>query len=195
MSVRLQVRDVLNLSQNDSVGRPGTAQQILLQDEARAKRRPIDARNQRTATHSRKKAQPVRPIQLHRWLCIPQAASRVGRCLRKRHVCGAGRLGNRSLPRRRFEEGTRVLLQAGQGPGSSGGRAMSPTAPRLQRRTARRSVPTSEALWGTLGGVRPAIRNDSIEIVPDQRGLTGTRLRPRSQPCVAGTVWRGNPWK
>jgi hypothetical protein len=56
----------------------------------------------------------------------------VGRCLRQRHVCGAGPLGDRSLPRRRFESRTRVLLQAGQGPASSGGRAMSPTAPRLR---------------------------------------------------------------
>ena len=105
------------LSQNDSVGRPGTAQQILLQDEARAKRRPIDARNQRTATHSRKKAQPVRPIQLHRWLCIPQAASQAGRCLRQRHVCGTGPLGDRSLPQRRFEGGTWSLATGWPRPG------------------------------------------------------------------------------
>ncbi len=53
----------------------------------------------------------------------------VGRFLRKRHVCGAGPLGDRSLPWRLFGSGTRVLRQAGQGLVSSGGRAISPKAP------------------------------------------------------------------
>ena len=65
-------------------------------------------------------------------LANARGALGVGRCLRQRRVCGAGPLGDRSLPRRWFEEGTRVLVQAGQGPVSSGGRAMSPTAPRLR---------------------------------------------------------------
>jgi len=80
-------------------------------------------------------------------------APEVGRCLRQRRVCSAGPLGDRSLPRRLFGEGTRVLLQAGQSPASSGGRAMSPTAPCPQRRTARRSVPTSEAVRGRNAGL------------------------------------------
>ena len=42
--------------------------------------------------------------------------------------------------------GRGVLLQADPGPASSGGRAMSPTAPCLRCWTARRSVPTSEAV-------------------------------------------------
>ena len=92
---------------------------------------------------------------------ILRAASWVGRFLWKRHVCGAGPLGDRSLPGRLFESGalgarslpgrlfgsgTRGLLRAGLGPASSGGRAMSPTAPCLRCRTARRSVPTPEAV-------------------------------------------------
>jgi len=33
----------------------------------------------------------------------------LGQCLRKHRVCRAGPLGDRSLPRRRFGEGMRVL--------------------------------------------------------------------------------------
>ena len=40
------------------------AQQILSQDEARARRGPIEARNERTTKLLRKKMQPARPIQL-----------------------------------------------------------------------------------------------------------------------------------
>ena len=80
-------------------------------------------------------------------LAEARGAPGVGRCLRQRHVCGAGPLGDRSLPRRLFESGTRVLVLAYQGPASSGGRAISPTAPCVRCRTARRSVPTGEAVW------------------------------------------------
>ena len=61
-------------------------------------------------------------------------APEVGRCLRQRHVCSTGPLGDRSLPQRPFGQTTQVLPPTGQSPASSGGRAMSPTAPRPQRR-------------------------------------------------------------
>ena len=80
-------------------------------------------------------------------------APEVGRCLRQRHVCSTGPLGDRSLPQRPFGQTTQVLPPTGQGQASSGGRAMSPTAPRPQRRTARRSIPTSEAVRGRNAGL------------------------------------------
>ena len=70
----------------------------------------------------------------------------VGRCLRQRRVHGAGPLGDRSLPQRRFGQTTRVLPPTGHSQASSEGRAMSPTAPRPRCRTARRSVPTPAAI-------------------------------------------------
>ncbi len=42
------------------------AWRILSQDKARARRGPIEARNERTTKLLRKKTQPARPIQLNR---------------------------------------------------------------------------------------------------------------------------------
>ena len=55
------------------------AQQILSQDEARARRGPIEARNERTTKLLRKKMQPARPIQL-KSLRLKGLANRSGEC-------------------------------------------------------------------------------------------------------------------
>ncbi len=85
------------------------------------------------------------------------------------NVCGAGPLGDRSLPRRRFGSGTRVLRQAGQGLVSSGGRAISPKAPIS-------AVPDRSEIGPYLGGLRttfrgahPPVRDAAIETVPAKR--------------------------
>ena len=54
-------------------------------------------------------------------LSIPRATPRVGRFLRKRHVCGAGPLGDRSLPRRSSGESLPGRSLGQRRPGRSSG--------------------------------------------------------------------------
>ncbi len=68
-----------------------------------------EARNERTTALLRKKPLPARLVELNRW--HSQGSSGVGRVLRKHHVCGAGPLGDRSLPGELIGLHPRVLRQ------------------------------------------------------------------------------------
>ena len=114
-------------------------------------------------------------LGLFRGLGILRGAPGVGRFLRKRRVCGADRSeigpyrgGSRAM--------AGVVPRAWRSQGSSGGRAISPKAPRLRCRTARRSVPTQEVLGRWLGLVR------GLGILRGAPGV-GRFLRKR---CVCG---------
>ncbi len=64
-----------------------------------------------------------------------------------RGCLGLGRAWRSAPTGEVFGPGTQVSPQTGQTQASSGGRAISPKAPMSAVRTARRSVPTPEAVW------------------------------------------------
>ena len=80
------------------------------------------ARRPRGSTLLRKKTatSTTDPIARFR-LSIPRATPRVGRFLRKRHVCGAGPLGDRSLPRKSSGESLPGRSLGQRRPGRSSG--------------------------------------------------------------------------